>query len=188
MECFFRTVSNISPLLPATQQAVADVLLRLELPKDHLLVRQNTVCDYLYFIENGLTRTFYYKHEKDVTDWLSAENSFAVSILSFISRQPDRSMIALLEPSVLWALHHADFERLCACYHDFERLGRHLAAQGLVQLQKKFDDAHFATALERYQQFMQTNPSLLQRVPLSMIASYLGITQETLSRIRAQII
>jgi CRP-like cAMP-binding protein len=188
MECFFKTVSNISPLLPATEQAVAEVLHRLELPAGHLLVRQNTVCDCLYFIESGLTRTFYYKHEKDVTDWISAENSFAVSILSFILRQPDRRMIELLEPSVLWALHYSDFEYLCERYQDFERLGRHLAALGLVQLQKKFDDAHFATALERYRLFMQTNPSLLQRVPLGMIASYLGITQETLSRIRAQII
>jgi hypothetical protein len=54
-------------------------------------------------------------------------------------------------------------------------------------MQKRFDDLHFATALERYQQLMANTPALLQRVPLGMIASYLGVTQETLSRIRAQV-
>jgi hypothetical protein len=56
---------------------------------------------------------------------------------------------------------------------------------GLIQLQKKLDDLHFSTALQRYQTLMENNPTFIQRVPLGMIASYLGITQETLSRIRA---
>jgi CRP-like cAMP-binding protein len=57
---------------------------------------------------------------------------------------------------------------------------------GLVQVQRRFDDLHFSTALQRYQILMATYPTFIQRVPLSMIASYLGITQETLSRIRSQ--
>jgi CRP-like cAMP-binding protein len=187
MERYFAALAQLTELSPGTEQAIADVLQRMELAKGHVLVRKNTICDYLYFIENGLTRTFYYKHGKDVTDWISAENSFAVSILSFITRQTDRRIIELLEPSVIWAIHYNDFENLCKNYHDFERLGRHLCASGLVQLQKKFDDLHFATARERYETLMQKNPTIIQRVPLGMIASYLGITQETLSRIRSQI-
>jgi CRP-like cAMP-binding protein len=187
MESYFNALAQFSELSPDTEQAIATILQRLELTKGHILVRQNTICDYLYFIESGLTRTYYYKNEKDITDWISAENSFAVSVLSFITRKPDRRIIELLEPSVIWAMHYNDFENLCKNNHDFERLARHICASGLVQLQKKFDDLHFATALERYQILMQTNPSFIQRVPLGMIASYLGTTQETLSRIRSQI-
>jgi CRP-like cAMP-binding protein len=147
----------------------------------------DTICNYLYFIESGLTRTYYFKDGKDVTDWISDENSFACSIISFINRKPDRRAIELLEPSVLLALHYNDLQDLCARYHDIESLFRQLVSFGLVQLQQKFDDLHFSTALQRYQTLMAVHPTFIQRVPLGMIASYLGITQETLSRIRSQI-
>lgn len=106
--------------------------------------------------------------------------------MSFITRQPDRRLIELLEPSIVWYISYDDFERCCTSFHDFERLGRQLAALGVVQLQRKFDDYHFATAVERYQKLITTNPGLLQRVPLGIIASFLGMSQETLSRIRGQ--
>ena len=186
MESDFKMVSQNSKLNPVTKLAIEGVLKELEWPRGHILVKQDTVCNYFYFIERGLTRTYYYKDGKDVTDWISDKNSFAVSIISFITRQPDRRIIELLEPSILWAMHYEDFENLCKEYHDFERLGRFLCATGIVQLQRKFDDLHFATASERYQTLMQTNPTYIQRVPLGMIASYLGITQETLSRIRSK--
>lgn len=127
------------------------------------------------------------KDGKDITDWISAENSFACSIISFITRKPDRRMIELLEPSVLFSFHYDDFEKLCRKYHDIEHLFRQIVSFGLVQLQQKFDDLHFSTALDRYQTLRATHPTIIQRVPLGMIASYLGITQETLSRIRSQI-
>src|SRR3954469_7745091 len=104
-----------------------------------------------------------------------------------ISRsKPDRRTIELLEPSILFSLHYNYLENLCSKRHDIESLFRKLVSFGLVQLQQKFDDLHFSSALQRYQTLMTTHPTFIQRVPLGMIASYLGITQETLSRIRAQ--
>jgi CRP-like cAMP-binding protein len=187
MDKFFETVSQFTKLSTDGKSALAAVLKRIEFPKGKLLVKPDTVCNHLYFIEQGLTRTFYFKDGKDITDWLSAENSFAVSIISFITRKADRRAIELLEPSVLLSLHFDELEKLCAAHHDIERMTRHLVSFGLVQLQQKFDDLHFETALQRYQTLMTTNPTFIQRVPLGMIASYLGITQETLSRIRSQI-
>jgi len=187
MDQFFTTVSNFSSLSAESRSALASVLKQHEYPKGKVLVKPDTTCNYFYFIEKGLTRTYYIKGGKDITDWISAENSFAVSIISFITRKPDRRGIELLEPSVLLSMHFDDLENLCAKFHDIERLTRHLVSSGLVQLQQKFDELHFASALQRYQTLMNTNPTLIQRVPLGMIASYLGITQETLSRIRAQV-
>ena len=159
----------------------------MELPKDYILLKPNSVCNYIYFIEKGLTRTFYLKKGKDVTDWLSPENTFAVSIVSFINRIPDRRGIELLEDSVIWALSYENLNKGFNKYHDLERLGRLIANTGITQMQKRFDDLHFATAKERYQILVQSNPTLLTRAPLGVIASYLGITQETLSRIRSKI-
>lgn len=185
MEKFFERVAAFVHLSPESKEALAGVLQRMELPKGHLLVKPGAVCNYVYLIETGLTRTFYHKDDKDVTDWLSAEGDFACSIISYLTRQPDRRGIELLEDSVLWGLHHDELERLYEQYHDIERLGRLLVSFGLIQVQQRFDDLHFATAAQRYETLMSTHPSLILRVPLGMIASYLGITQETLSRIRA---
>src|SRR6185295_19584374 len=152
-------------------------LQKMELPKGHSLLRPSGVCQYLYFIEEGLTRTFYIKEGKDVTDWISTENSFAVSIISFLTRQPDIRGIELLEPSVLWALSWQDLENLYKQYHEIERLGRLLLSFGIIQVQQRFDELHFSSARERYQQLIHLHPSLINRVPLGMIASYLGISQ-----------
>lgn len=187
MLSFFETVSQFTSLSAKSRAALTSVLKRSEFPKGKIIVKPHSVCRHLYFIERGLTRTYYFKDGKDITDWLSPENTFAVSIISFITRKPDRRAIELLEPSILLSLHVDELERLCSIYHDIERMTRLLVSFGLVQLQQKFDDLHFETALQRYQNLMTTNPTLIQRVPLGMIASYLGITQETLSRIRSQI-
>jgi CRP-like cAMP-binding protein len=187
MDKFFEAVSTLASLSPDSKHALSAILKRLELKKGHILVHQNSVCNYLYFIESGLTRTYYYNDGKDITDWLSPENSFACSIVSFISRKPDRRQIELLEASVLWSLQYYEMEQLCSKHHDIERMVRQLVSAGLIQLQQRFDDLHFATALQRYQTLIKEHPTLIQRVPLGMIASYLGITQETLSRIRSQI-
>jgi len=186
MDNFFATVAQYSRLSAGSSQALSLCLKELAFPKGHMLVKHDTVCNFIYFIDSGLTRTFYLKDGKDVTDWISDENSFACSIISFITRKPDRRAIELLEPSVLYSLHYNDLQELCSKHHDIEHFFLQLANFGLVQLQQKFDDLHFATALQRYQTLMATHPTFIQRVPLGMIASYLGITQETLSRIRSQ--
>ncbi len=187
MDKFFQAVSLLAYLSPDSKTALASILHRSELPKGHLLLRQGAICNYVHFIEKGLTRTFYIKDGKDVTDWFSPENTFACSVLSFINRQPDRRGIELLEDSIIWSLSYTDLEKCCSQYHDIEHFGRLLAYTGITQLQKRFDDLHFATALERYQTLINTNPGIINRAPLGTIASYLGVTQETLSRIRSQI-
>jgi CRP-like cAMP-binding protein len=186
MTSFFSYIKTFTRLSEPGEAALASAVERLDLPKGHALLRPGSVCHYLWFIEKGLTRTFYIKDGKDVTDWISTENTIAVSIISFLTRQPDRRGIQLLEDSTIWAISHTNLERLYQEYPDIDRLGRLFLSHGIIQLQQRFDDLHFATAHDRYQRLIASNPSLINRVPLGMIASWLGITQETLSRIRAQ--
>ncbi|CAN5315271.1 Crp/Fnr family transcriptional regulator [soil metagenome] len=187
MNFFIHALNQVTPLSAESQRALADVTNRLTLAKGHMLVQADTVSEVIYYIETGLARTFYYKDGRDVTDWLSAEHQFAGSMVSFLSGQPDRRMVQLLEPSVVWSVSYRSLEALYTKYHDIERLGRLLVSHGLILVQQRFDELHMATALERYQRLLTTNPTLIQRVPLGMIASYLGVTPETLSRIRAQV-
>jgi len=186
MQSIFNFIRSVTPLSEESLAALESVVERMDLPRGHRLLQPGGICRHLYFIEKGLTRTYYIKDGKDVTDWISAEGTFAVSIISFLTHQPDRRGIELLEDSTLYAFSYTDLENLYRQFHDIERLGRLLVCQGTIQMQQRFDDLHFATAQQRYAQLITSNPSLLNRVPLGMIASYLGITQETLSRIRAQ--
>ena len=186
MQSFFDFIASFTILADTSREALEKLLQRHELPKCYQLVRPGSVCHYMYFIEKGLTRTFYIKDGKDVTDWISVDHTIAVSIISFITRQPDRRGIQLLEDSILYSLSNTDLENLCREYHDIERMVRLILNYGIVELQRRFDDLHFATAHDRYQHIITNHPSLLERVPLGVIASWLGITQETLSRIRAQ--
>ena len=184
---FIDKILSITSISNQSKIDLSDKLKKLVLPKGHILVKPYSVCNHTYYVEQGLTRTFYYKDGKDVTDWFSLEDTFATSIVSFISGKPDRRGIELLEPSVLYSLSHDDLEDLCNKHHDVERLARLLISSGLVEMQKRFDDLHFATALQRYKTLLEDKPALINRAPLGMIASYLGITQETLSRMRLKI-
>ena len=187
MNSFLETISKIGKLNPESLNNLSRIVKRLELPKGHILVPQYSICKSFYFIEKGLTRTYYLKDGKDITDWISVENTFAVSLISLITRMPDRRIIELLEPSILYSIDYTELETLCEQHHDIENMVRQLVNLGLVQVQSRFDDLHFSTAKQRYQNIINTNPSIIQRVPLGMIATFLGITQETLSRIRAQV-
>lgn len=187
MESFFNILSGTIRLTPESRDALSAIARVKEVGKGTLLVREGSVCPYVYYIERGLTRTFYDKEGKDITDWISMDGDFAVSIVSFLTGMPDRRGIETLEPCLLYAFHHDDLERLYDRYHPLERLGRMLVSQGLIQMQQRFDALHFATARERYARLLAEKPDLLLRVPLGILASFLGITQETLSRIRSQV-
>src|SRR5882724_5595516 len=150
MDNFFLTVSRFTNLSAESKEELSLCLKEVAFLKGHVLVKRDSICNYIYFIDSGLTRTYYLKDGKDVTDWISDENSFACSIISFITRKPDRRIIELLEPSVLFALHYDNLESLCSKHHDIENLFRNLVSSGLVQLQQKFDDLHFSSALQRY--------------------------------------
>lgn len=186
MEGFFKVASQYVDLTPASKQALASIVQCRTVTRGTIILRPNSVCNHIHFVESGLLRTFYEMDGRDITDWLSPEDTFSCSILSYISRLPDRRGIEALENSTLSSLQYYELEHLYLTFPDIERLGRQFYGLGITMVQQRFDALHFHTALERYQHLMHTRPTLIQRTPLNMLASYLGITKETLSRIRSQ--
>ena len=153
-------------------------------PKGYALLREESVNHYLYFISKGVARIYYHKQDREVTEWLALDASFFFSIRSFFERTPSHLAIHLLEPSELFALHHDDLMRLCDHHHEVEKLFRRMVTSSLLLSQIRMESIQFETAHQRYQRLLVQAPDIVQRVSLAYIASFLGITQETLSRVR----
>ena len=105
---------------------------------------------------------------------------------SFFTREPSNKLVETLEPCILWKLEYEKLEKLYATNHELEHMARLIANYGIGLLEQRADSLHFNSAKERYEILITQQPDVLKRVPLGMIASFLGITQETLSRIRAE--
>jgi CRP-like cAMP-binding protein len=179
--------TSIVKLSPTLEQEVGRLLKKEELPKKHLLHDEGQICQRIYFVEKGLVRAFYYKDDgKDITDWFAPENSFITAVDSFFQQKPSRYFLELLEDSVLYSLTYTELESLYNTDPQLERLGRLILLEVFGKSVNRTIALQFQTAQERYQSFAQTYPTLLQRAPLGHIASFLGVTQETLSRVRAR--
>lgn len=173
------------PLSAETIADWADRTCLLSLKKGHQLVREGQYSDKLYFIVKGSIRAYYLRDGKDITDWFAFENDFVSSISSYFLDIPSEHYMELTEDSTLLEFKRADIVYLSEKHHDFERLGRMSITKTMLRLQRRIVSLQFRTSKQRYTALLKEHPEIELRVPLGDIASYLGITQETLSRIRA---
>jgi CRP-like cAMP-binding protein len=180
-----KNITAISPLSDESMSAFLMVWKHWSTTKDFFLLKENTVSDYIYFIEKGVARIYYYKNGKEITEWIALDGEFFLSITSFFQRTPSYLIIQTIEPSEVYGIHHDDLMRLADKYHDVERLLRKMVTFSLILSQERMDSIQFESAQQRYEKLLQTTPQIVQRVPLTYIASFLGITLETLSRIRS---
>jgi CRP-like cAMP-binding protein len=182
-------LDHISQYCRLGDDAIKDLstaLHKKELTKGAYLITEGKVCDHVYFLEKGCLRGYYNLDGKEVTYWFAFENNFVTSFYSFISRQQCVENIQLIEDCTLWAISYSDLQALYDKHHDVERLGRVMHERYYVMLEERFVRNHFKEARERYENLITHSPHILQRVPLGYVASYLGISQETLSRIRSK--
>jgi CRP-like cAMP-binding protein len=157
------------------------------LPKNEYLLNEGQVCRYLYFLEKGALRGFYNLEGKEITHWFGFENDFVTSFHSFITCQSAVENIQLIESSILWAISKERLTGLFNRFHEIETLVRIIYEKYYIRLEERYVNAQFKTAKELYENMLQQTPHILERVPLGYIASYLGISQETLSRIRSRL-
>ena len=175
-------------IVPFTSEELTDITAHFEreiVSKNQTLVKENQVCTKLFFVEKGVGRSYYLKEDgKEVTQWFFMEGKFMSSIESFFQQTPSLYYLEMLEDSVLYSITRENLDLLFARYHNMEKLGRLLSTEMLTRVVNKLNAVQFQTAKQRYDYMLTEFPSISNRVPLGSIASYLGMTQETLSRIR----
>lgn len=160
------------------------ITLKKSLPKHHLLHREGTICNHIFMVEQGLARSFYYKDGKDITAHFATEQTLVTAIDSFIQRKASRYNIEVLEYSEVGFISYQAIENLLKEKPHYEKYMRLHIEQVYIDLVERIENLLFHNAKERYTKLIASHPTLLQRVNLTHIASFLGITQETLSRIR----
>lgn len=158
----------------------------LELPSKHLLHCEGTICNRFFIIHKGLARAYYYKDAKDITAHFAIEKTTITAIDSFIQRKKSRYNIELLEDTSLSYINYDDWKKLLEDKPHYEKYARIFLENIYIDIAERIEDLLFYSAKERYEKLIQKFPTLQQRVNLGHIASYIGITQETLSRIRAK--
>lgn len=153
--------------------------------KSEEVIHADQYSNQLFFIRSGSMRAYYIKDGKEVTDWFAFKNDFICAINSFFLKIPSPHFIESIEPTEAGVICEEDMSRLCNEYHEFEHLARKITTEVMLQLQQRIVALQFESAHQKYAALLKKNPSITQKVALGHIASYLGITIETLSRIRA---
>lgn len=176
---------HLNPVSPEAEQAVDGILKRRKYKKGDLLVRIGQVPENFYYMVKGLARVYYERHGKDITDYFAIDNQFIGALPALFSRQPSHKAIEILEDAEIIYFSYQAFDQLCAQHHDLERAARKMAILGMVEGQRRIESIRFLSAKERYEELENLYPGLTNRAPLKYIASYLGTTQVSISRIRA---
>jgi CRP-like cAMP-binding protein len=179
-------IQTLYPLSAEAQSAVQNCFEEIVLPKNELLLSEGKTCRHLYFLCQGAIRGYYNLEGKEITYWFGFENDFVTSFHSFITGEPAVENIQLIEGCVLLSITKEKLTQLCNQYHEIERVVRIAYEKYYIRLEERFVNNQFKTAAERYEKLLNETSYILERVPLGMVASYLGITQETLSRVRGK--
>ena len=154
-------------------------------PKHHLLHREGTVCHRLYVVKSGALRSFYHQDGKDITAHFAIDRGVITAVDSFLQQKPSRYNVETLEDSTVYVVSRQDFDRFLDEHPEHERAVRLVVQDLYIELVERVENLIFFSAQERYERLIRHNPNIIQRVSLGHIASFLGITPETLSRVRS---
>lgn len=152
--------------------------------KGTILLKEGSVCHHLFFIEKGVLRTFAYQDGKDVTSWIYFDNQLFTCWGSYLMQNPSLDYIVVEEAAMVLTISRDDMEQLYDELPQLERFGRKVLEAQVTFVEAFSREYNFAPAKERYEMLLEYFPDITQRVNLGHIASFIGISQETLSRIR----
>lgn len=173
--------------LPQDDLALVSSLFKFEqLNKGDYLVREGDYCNRMSFISHGICRVFAIRGDKEITQWLSTPGYFVTELGSLIFNQPARFSIQAITDVQLFTLYRDDYNKIGTLIAKWPELEKLFLAKCFITMEDRIFAHLSMNAEERYQQFFLQHKELFNQVPLQYIASMLGMTPETFSRIRAK--
>ncbi|MBK7310062.1 MAG: Crp/Fnr family transcriptional regulator [Bacteroidia bacterium] len=184
MTSLFKYLKKFYPLSKEAEQAIGEICKIITVKKNTDLQPIGHTCKTIYFINKGVARIYYFKDGVDITESFAFENNIIARIESLFTGKPSRKAIQILEDSEIVAINSTQLFKLYDTFPEIERLFRLIFESAYVDTVNRIESIQFHTAEERYKALIKDAPNVLKKVPLKHIASYLGITQVSLSRIR----
>ncbi len=184
MQKIITGLEEYAPISEEAYEAIAQISICQIYKKGDLVLKEGRICQRVGFIEQGLTRSFYYQDGKDITTYFASENNPCLSVYSFISQQPSQESIEVLEDSRIWSITYNELQELYKTYPSLNLLGRLLTEDYYMKLEEHTRALKHKNSKDRYWEYAEQHLDIIQRAPLTHIASFLGMSKENLSRIR----
>lgn len=181
---FSEFVTRYYPVREQALRYIDEHTFQVEIEKGGLLVKSGELCPNLYLVLKGVLRGYCENKRKQITTWITAENELVTSIRSFDFQKPSVENIQALEDCTLIAVSYQDLHHLYENFMEMNIIARKILEQYYREAEERAFISRLTSASEKYEHFLATKWELHNRIPLKYIASYLGVTLETLSRIR----
>lgn len=183
---FIEHIDLIYKISSDAKSALQSIITTKHFNKNEIIQDINTSCRTVYIVQSGCARIFYYKDGNDITEHFAFENEIIVRAESLFSGKPTSKGIQAIDDTTMLAINSESLFSLYDKHHDLERLFRLIFEKEYVNTVRRIENLQFKTAKDRYMELLEST-NYVQKIPLKYIASYLGITQVSLSRIRADI-
>lgn len=169
-------------------QTILSFFKPLKLKKNEFVVAHGQTSQRTFFVGKGCLRIFFINDDgQDATRYFAFENHFATALVSFITGAPSEELMQAVEPSELLYISHTDFYHLLEIIPQWEKFYRYYLEKAYVNNTKRLMSFLTQDAAEKYRQLLNESPHIVRRLPNKMVASYLNISQETLSRLKSKI-
>lgn len=186
LQSLFAYFQEVYPAKPSSLHAIEEISSVISVKKNQDLQPIGATCKTIYFVKNGLARIYYYKDGNEVTEYFAFENDLIIRAESLFTGKPSQKAIQAVEDTEFIGISSDLLFSLFDQFPDLERLFRKITEAAYVNTLNRIEAIQFHTAEERYHKLLEEKPQFIHRIPLKHIASYLGITQVSLSRIRGQ--
>lgn len=188
MERFKQFLQGISPITDSEFAASVFYFLPTSLKKGDYFIEQGKVCRHAAFIIEGSLRTYYLNENGDeTTSCFCTENNFTTSYKSFILQEPSNLSLQAMEDTQLLTIDYENLQKLYAKSTAWQAIGRMVAEKEYLVMEQYASVLNNASAKEKYLRLLKEQPVVLKKAKVEDIASYLGVTRRTLSRIRKEI-
>ncbi|TAF93567.1 MAG: Crp/Fnr family transcriptional regulator [Cytophagia bacterium] len=182
-QAFIEAIARFEPLSSQVVDCITQKLQVQRLPKGTALLTLGEVCHRLYFLQSGLAYAYYALQHQEVTSWFVKEGDFIYSPQSFLKREPSKEAILLLEDAELVSLTFDDMEAIYDAYPITNKIGRLITEYYILKYDERARFLRSYNNEQRFKLFMDADPPLFERLPLKLVASFLGTVPATLSRI-----
>ena len=186
IENFKKYLAQLTPIENESFDIASEYFKIERIRKGDFFIKEGQICSKIAFISEGLFRIYYLKDGIEINTCFCKENSITSSFNSFVNHIPSNENIQALENSVVVTLSSENLAKLYSDSQIWQTIGRLLTEKECLRLSDRASSLSFESALEKYKNLRKYQPGIIQRVSIQHIASYIGVSRETLSRIRSK--